>query len=571
MMAHRRVALRLSGFFILLVIVGAPLIAAAPAGAVGSPIAGGGSGFAALELDQWRADTARAPYNLKVNYVAQGSTFGRQQFASNTLDFGASDIPFPPIEAPGLPGSARCGGRVGQDCFVYVPVSAGGLALMYNLVDDSGQRVNNLQLTRRAACGIFTDAITKWNDPQIVATNPQLAGFDRNILPVLRGDGAGESYVFSQFCQVVAPDLWANFVNLLKDDPNSGLDFKQGLPVSNWPQGWGHSSTALYADGVANVVADPVTGQNSITLVAAGYAKVRNNWPVASLQNAVGQYTQPDEDNVTVALGYATPNPDPAAVGTFILHYDGPDPRAYFPSTYSYILAQTTGFDPGKGAALGLFLCYAVSKGQVIAPLLRYARLSAPLVAIAINAISKIPGAPPSNQCFLQGAPPPPQQPTVAGGPGAVATGPSGARAGTATGAGGTTATGPGGASGSATNCTTTSSTTTTAAGKASTTTTAPKAAATTTTTTSKSPSTTAASTTTTTAPCSANGTDANGTRAGINGTGVESVDLQGQLAAAQNQKQNDGGGLSDLGAIALGAGLCAVGTTVGRMRRGPS
>ena len=43
----------------------------------------------------------------------------------------------------------------------------------------------------------------------------------------------------------------------------------------------------------------------------------------------------------------------------------GPDPRAYFPSTYSYVLAQTAGFDAGKGATLGQFLCYAVSQGQV--------------------------------------------------------------------------------------------------------------------------------------------------------------------------------------------------------------
>ncbi|MBV9593177.1 MAG: substrate-binding domain-containing protein, partial [Actinobacteria bacterium] len=423
MTRRRRLAARILGLLTLLVVVAGPLVAASPAGAVGSAIAGGGSGFAALEIDQWRADTARAPYNLKVNYVAQGSSFGRQVFQNNTLDFGASDITYTPFEAPGLPGSARCGGRIGQNCFVYVPVSAGGLALMYNLVDDSGQRVNNLQLTRRAACGIFTGAITKWNDGQITATNPQLSGFNRDILPVLRGDGAGESYVFSQFCQAVAPDLWQQFIARIGNDPNAGADFKQGQPVSNWPQGWGHSSTAQYADGVANVVADPVTGQNSITLVAAGYAKVRNNWPVASLQNAAGQFTQPDEDNVTVALGYAAPNPDPAALGTFILNFNGPDTRAYFPSTYSYVLAQSTGFDPGKGAALGLFLCYAVSRGQVIAPQLRYARLSAPLVQIAINAISKIPGAPPPDQCFLQGAPPPPSAPTVAGGPGGVGAG----------------------------------------------------------------------------------------------------------------------------------------------------
>ena len=83
---------------------------AGPAGAIGSPISGGGSGFAALEIDQWRADTAPAPYSLKVNYVSQGSSFGRQQFIDGNLDFGASDITFQPTEMGNLQ-SRRCAGR----------------------------------------------------------------------------------------------------------------------------------------------------------------------------------------------------------------------------------------------------------------------------------------------------------------------------------------------------------------------------------------------------------------------------------------------------------------------------
>ncbi len=400
------------------VLLGLPLAAipTAPAGAA-SAITGGGSSFASLEIDQWRADTARKPFSLQVNYVSQGSTFGRQEFIGGNLDYGASDITFQPTELPQLQ-ARRCGGRpTDTGCFVYVPVSAGGLSFMYNLTDGSGHRVDDLKLSRRAACKVFTGAISKWNDPELVATNPRLAGFDRDIVPIIRADGAGESFVFSQFCIAVAKDVWDAFIaERIRNDPsNVGNDFRDGSPVSNWPQNWGRSSPALYADGTANVVSDAVTGRDAITYVAAGYAKVRS-FPVASLQNAAGVFTQPDEDNVTVALGYATGRGD----GTFNLNFTGPDPRAYFPSTYSYVLAQTTGFDRGKGEALGQFLCYAVSLGQQIAPQLRYARLSAPLVQIAIGAISHIPGAPPPNACFLAGADAPPPLPSVLGGPGAT-------------------------------------------------------------------------------------------------------------------------------------------------------
>jgi phosphate transport system substrate-binding protein len=415
---------------------------AAPALADGASILGGGSGFAALEIDQWRADTARQPYNLSINYVAQGSTFGRTQFTGGTFDYAASDIQYMQSELSDIQGK-RCGGRAIESCFNYVPVSAGGLAFMYNLPPIGGRPVS-LQLTRQAACKIFTGAITRWNDPEIVRFNPQLAAYSTTITPVIRADGAGESYVFSEFCLAVAPGVWNAFVAQQKASGNAGnlsIEFAAGVPTSVWPQqAWGANPVPIAtADGTASFVADPTSGPSSITYVAAGYAKVRG-FPVASVQNAAGVFTQPDEDNVTVALGYASPRGN----GTFQLAFNGPDRRAYFPSTYSYVLAQTAGFDPQKGATLGRFLCYAVSKGQEIAPQLRYARLSSALVDIAVNAIVQIPGAPSKADCPIKGAAPPPPPPVVAGvggNPGTTVPGSNGS-GGTQTSSGGQNATG---------------------------------------------------------------------------------------------------------------------------------
>jgi phosphate transport system substrate-binding protein len=497
--------------------------AARAAHAAGSSILGGGSGFAALEIDQWRADTARSPFNLTVNYVAQGSTFGRQQFGGGSFDYGASDIQYQQLELPDLQ-SRRCRGRTLAQCFVYVPVSAGGLAFMYNLLDNSGNRVNDLKLSRQAACKIFTGAITKWNDPEIVATNPRFASFSRPIKPVVRTDGAGESYVFSEFCIAVVPNVWQAFVAQQKGLGTRDLtpEFLAGQPTSVWPQeGWGdHPVTVASADGTAGYVADPTGGPNAITYVAAGYAKVRS-FPTASVQNAAGAFTQPDEDNVTRALGYAQKRGN----GTFQLAFNGPDPRAYFPSTYSYVLAQTTGFDPGKGATLAKFLCYAVSQGQVVAPQLRYARLSSVLVNIAIDAIVRIPGAPPAAQCPVAGAPPPPPPPSiviiVGVVPGATATTVSGAptpNRGTQGAAGGSTTPGADGNVGGTDNCdpTTTSTATSTT-------------------------TTTRATTTTTTVPCVAapGGSTASGT-GGAPGSTTEAITATADAELARAAQSTD-------------------------------
>ena len=385
------------------------IAAAAPVGAA-SGVIGGGSSFAALEIDQWRADTARNPYSLQVNYVSQGSTFGRQSFIDNNLDFGASDIVFQPAEVPQLQ-AKRCAGKPITGCFVYVPVSAGGLSFMYNLTDGGGHRYGNLQLTRRAACSVFTGAIKRWNDPQIVATNPQLAGFARDIVPVIRADGAGESFVFSQFCLAVAPDIWRNVhrgahsqrpgerrQRLPRRKPRVELAAELGSLVARALRGRHRQRGRRRGDRPGH---DHVRGRGlrQGPKLPGGFAAERGRGvhPARREQRhgrarlrdrARGRHLQPQ------------------------LHR--PRPAAYFPSTYSYVIAQTAGFDPGKGATLGKFLCYSVSVGQVIAPQLRYARLSAPLVQIAINAIVQIPGAPAPNQCFIAGAPPPPPPPSVA-------------------------------------------------------------------------------------------------------------------------------------------------------------
>ncbi len=387
----------------------AALIVPAPTRAVradGPSLLGGGSSFAALEIDAWRSEVARAPFGLKITYNAQGSSFGRQQYIAGTLDFAASDIPFTDPELGQLNGKARAN-------FAYVPVSAGGLGLMFNLKDATGAKVNNLNLTRRAACRMFTEADMYWDDAEIASANPGLRLPHEYVRPVVRSDGSGTSYVFSEFCITVAPDVWQAFIASRQAD--TGLDplFYQGKPVSNWPTGWGKVNAALNAYGVAAAVADSSTGLYTVTYNEAGYAKISNPpYPNASVQNAAGAFTQPTEDAVSIALGYATARGN----GTFILDFTGGDPAAYFPSTYSYVIAQTTGFDPAKGTVLAKFLCYAVTKGQRV-ELTReagYARLSAPLVDIARDSISKIPGAPPWDQCKVDSAPPPPAPTTTA-------------------------------------------------------------------------------------------------------------------------------------------------------------
>ena len=385
-------------------LISVPTRAPSIAHAAGPTLNGGGSSFASLEIDTWRAEVKRKPYELTLNYVAQGSTFGRTQYIQGNFDYAASDIPFPQVELDQLNTTNR------KD-FVYVPVSAGGLGMMYNLVDNNGNRVTNLKLSRRAVCSIFTVPNMYWDDPLIQSTNDVTLPHEY-IRPILRADGSGTSYVLSEFCLTVAPDIWATAITQLGPFATDA-EFKAGQPTSNWPNGWGKTSAAPAAAGVAAAVAD-TSGLYAITYNEAGYAKLFPDTTAnAFVENAnPGVFAAPTEDAVSVALSYAQPRGN----GTFILNFTGPAPTAYFPSTYSYVIAQTTGFPADKGEVLARFLCYAVTKGQRVdlTKVLGYARLSAPLVDIARDGISKIPGAPPWDQCKVESAAPPQPPTTIA-------------------------------------------------------------------------------------------------------------------------------------------------------------
>jgi len=411
------------------------------AGADGPTVTGTGSSFAALEIDQWRSDV-KNQYDITINYQGAGSTQGRLGFLQGTVDFGATDIEFQPEEQRLIDSSAR-------KSFVYVPVSAGPLAFMFNLIGSDGRRITQINLTRRAVCRIFTEENMRWDDPEITAANPGVPLRSNVIRAIVRADGSGTSYVLSEFCLNVAPDLWNTYRQRVAEKyPNENSQaLRDGHPVSTWPQSTLSGGSQTASDGVAQLVS---LQEDTITYVDAARANATlldgKGWTVANVQNAAGAFQPPSPANATVALGYATPRDN----GTFQLHYDGADERAYFPSTYSYIVAQTDGFDPAKGRVLAAFLNYSVTGGQRRADPLVYSRLSTVLVNLALDKIQQIPGAPP-RPTDLAGAPPPPAvaQGTAAPSAGGPGGGPGGA--GSAGGAGDTGGSVAGGGAGNGT------------------------------------------------------------------------------------------------------------------------
>jgi ABC-type phosphate transport system substrate-binding protein len=371
---------RLAAAVLTVSVTATALFHSAPAQAA-SQLNGAGSSFMQNEMEQWIADTSKAPYNLKINYNPSGSGSGRQNFADGVIDFGGSDIQYQPEDKkPARP-------------FVYVAISGGGLAFMFNL-KQNGAQVQNLKLTSETVCKIFTGAITDWGDPLIQADNPGLRS--GRITPVNRAESAGTSFVMAEYCIALQFDVWKTFIDKLNASAGAAGGFNSSSdtyptdyrPLSVWPSFSG-SQKSSGSNGVADTVASS-NGDGKITGVETGFATVARNFPVAAVKNLAGTFAKPTTKNVTNALQKADLRPN----GTHNLHFDLPGAEIYNPSLYSYFIAPTD-VDTEKGKALGTFLNYALTKGQTEAEALGYAPLDPGLVGFSLDNVQKIPGAPP--------------------------------------------------------------------------------------------------------------------------------------------------------------------------------
>ena len=113
---------------------------------------------------------------------------------------------------------------------IHVPTCMGAVVLAYNL-----DGVNQLNLSGEVIADIFAGEIKMWNDPRLVALNPNVTLPAEAIIPVFRSDGSGTTFVFTDY--------------LTKGSPNWASKFGAGKSV-NFPSG----QAAKGNPGVAGVI-----------------------------------------------------------------------------------------------------------------------------------------------------------------------------------------------------------------------------------------------------------------------------------------------------------------------------
>jgi ABC-type phosphate transport system substrate-binding protein len=345
----------------------------------GAGLNGAGSSFAAPAIETFQNVVQSPPYSLNVNYTSTSSGDGRYEFTNGTTDFAVSDIAY------GLGSEDTTPPKFS---YIYVPITAGGIAFMYNIPG----LTKTLQLTSYTACAILTGGITNWNNSQIAASNPGVSLPNLAIRPVTESDPAGTNFVLQEWCIDEQPALWKAFANFENSQSGSAGIITATSPESEWPA----LTNGLDADQTAAVSSDVSTNAGSMGPVQlqyatdAGFGTGNTAKGVASVLNASGDYAAPTPVDVASALAYATQLPN----GTHQLNFGGAGPHVYNPSTYSYLLTPTAGWQASKGAVMSGFVNYVLTLGQAKSPSFGYASLGLSLERYGIDAVTAdVPGA----------------------------------------------------------------------------------------------------------------------------------------------------------------------------------
>lgn len=229
-------------------------------------LVGAGASSQQAAMQGWTAGYSSVQPDVTVNYDPVGSGGGREQFLAGGTDFAGTDAALDEEEL------AQAATRCGDGGIFQLPNYISPIAVIYNL-----EGVDELNLSPATLAGIFNQRITTWNDPAIVADNPDATLPATAITPVNRSDESGTTENFTEYLVAAAGDAWPHEAS--GDWPVSGGEAAQGTSGVVSAVGSG-DGTIGYADlsqagdlGVANIG----VGEEFVTPSAEAAAAVVEN------------------------------------------------------------------------------------------------------------------------------------------------------------------------------------------------------------------------------------------------------------------------------------------------------
>lgn len=302
-------------------------------------LTGAGGSFPYPLYSRWFAEYQRAHPEARINYQPVGSGAGIRQLLAGVVDFGATESPLTDAELSRTPGK-----------LLHVPTLLGAVVPIYNLPGDaatSARKADRVRFAPELLADIFLGRLVRWNDPRLLRDNPAAHLPDLPIVPVYRADGAGTTFVFSDFlCKVSQP---------------FAAEVGRGVAV-HWPVGMGGKGN----EGVAGLV--------RATPGALGYAETayagQEGIEAGAVRNAAGAWIEATPDSVAAAAA-AVEIPADFRVSLT----DAGGARAYPIVSFTWLLLRDDDLRTPRGRTLAGFVDWMLAHGESEAASFGYAPL----------------------------------------------------------------------------------------------------------------------------------------------------------------------------------------------------
>ena len=287
-------------------------------------LVGSGSSVPAPLYNRWVAEYNKHKPAIQLRYLAIGTSEGIKQIAKGSGDFGAGEVQLTAAERAEMN-------------LIELPTVMIAIVPMYHLPGIHQE----LRFSGELLAEIFLGDIKNWNDPQIARINPGVPFPDMPIKVFYRPAGKGTNYVFTEFLSKTSPKFRTRI----------GV-----TPSPSWPAG-------APAERSSDMV-DKVKGEiGSIGYGELQYA-VKGDIAYGKVLNAAGKYVKASPESISAAC-HAVEAPGWDKFAGSLTNPPGADS---FPITsFTWLYLKSSNSDPRRAGALGDFLSWAYTDGELLA------------------------------------------------------------------------------------------------------------------------------------------------------------------------------------------------------------
>ena len=332
----------------------------APTAVPGSvKINGDGATFPLPIYQAWTYAYQYVDSSVAINYQGVGSGQGKKDVIANTVDFAGSDALVTDAEYTS-----------GKD-LQMLPAVAGAVVVIYN-VTGLAAADPRIILDRQTLVDIYNAKVKTWNDPEILALNPQLKDKlpAKPITVVHRSDGSGTTEIFTRALTSFSADWKAG-----------------GAQTVEWPVD--KAGNGIGGKGNPGVAAAVQTTPNSLGYVELDYA-VPNGILFTQMINKAGTTVTAGGDTLASAMADFTTTFTDKLTNIIV---DGPGKNTWPISGYTYyVIHMTSMTDCTKAQKLLQYFTWTLTDPTAAkqANQLGYATLPADVRTQVLNKLAQV-------------------------------------------------------------------------------------------------------------------------------------------------------------------------------------